>query len=59
MSKRKIFAIPKNKKCRCGKKIKHHHFSCDDCWREDKEASKLKRKAMKKNNGRRHQRKNI
>ncbi len=41
--------IPKNKKCRCGKKITHHHFLCDDCWREDQTTNKLRNKAMKKN----------
>jgi NMD protein affecting ribosome stability and mRNA decay len=42
-------AIPKNKKCRCGKEIKHHHFLCDECWKEDKNTSELKKKAMEKN----------
>jgi len=41
--------IPKNKKCGCGKKITHHHFLCDNCWKEEKDISKLKRKAMEKN----------
>ncbi len=46
-------SIPKNKKCRCGKKITHHHFLCDECWREDKKTNKFKKNAMEKNkNGR-------
>ena len=46
---KKIFAIPKNKKCGCGKKIRHHHLVCDDCWEENKITESLKRKAMEKN----------
>ncbi len=42
-------SISKNKKCRCGKKITHHHFLCDDCWEEDKKTNKLRDNAMKKN----------
>ena len=26
--------IPFKKKCRCGKKVKNHHFLCDECWGE-------------------------
>jgi len=48
MSKKKIHPIPKNKRCRCGKKLRHHHFLCDDCWSQEKESNKLKRNAMKK-----------
>ncbi len=33
--KKKKFTIPKNKKCRCGKKITHHHYLCNECWGED------------------------
>ena len=47
--KRKIIIIPKNKKCRCGKKITHHHFLCNDCWKLDKKTSKLRKEAMKEN----------
>lgn len=51
---KKIHAIPKDKKCKCGNKITHHHFQCNDCWKLDKKTSRLVRKAMKKNkNGRR------
>ncbi len=46
--KKKMFTIPKNKKCVCGKKITHHHFQCNDCWREDKKVNKLRKKAMAK-----------
>ena len=47
--KKKISSLIKNKKCGCGKKIKHHHFLCDDCWKENNETNRLKRKAMLKN----------
>lgn len=47
----KIKSIPKNKRCRCGKRITHHHYLCDDCWKSDKETSKLRKNAMKKNFG--------
>ncbi len=46
---KKIHAIPKNKKCRCGKKITHHHLLCNECWHLDKKTKKLRKKAMKKN----------
>ena len=49
MEKKKIHTIPKDKKCRCGKRITHHHFLCNDCWREDKKTNKLRKKAMEKN----------
>ncbi len=47
--KKKLNIIPKNKKCECGKKIIHHHYKCDDCWKRDKKTAELKRKAMRKN----------
>ena len=46
--KKKIFSIPKNKKCSCGKKITDHHFECNDCYRLRKKTNKLKLKAMEK-----------
>jgi len=46
---RKMFSVPKNKKCRCGKKITHHHFLCNACWNIDNKTNKLKRNAMEKN----------
>lgn len=49
--KNKVFAIPKNKRCICGKKITHHHFLCNDCWRLNEETKRLKRKAMQKIRG--------
>lgn len=49
MEKKIAKAIPKDKKCRCGKKITHHHYLCNDCWISDKKVSKLRKKAMEKN----------
>ncbi len=46
--KKKIHSLVKNKKCACGKQIRHNHFLCDDCWHEQKISNKLKKKAMKK-----------
>ncbi len=47
--KKKLNIIPKNKKCKCGKKVTHHHFLCNECWREENLDRKLRRNAMKKN----------
>lgn len=47
--KKTVYAVPKNKKCECGKKITHHHFECDNCHKSRMETSKLRKKAMEKN----------
>ena len=45
---KEIKAIPKNKKCRCGRKITHHHFLCNNCWISDSKDRKLLKKHMNK-----------
>jgi hypothetical protein len=45
----KINPIPKNKKCRCGRKITHHHYLCDNCWNLEQKDKNKRRKAMRKN----------
>ena len=47
--KKKIKPIPKNKKCRCGKRITHHHHLCNSFWILDNQKNKLLKKAMEKN----------
>ena len=42
-------SVPKNKRCQCGKEITHHHFSCNECWKENKKTNRLRKKAMEKN----------
>ncbi len=39
--------IPKNKKCKCGKKITHHHFLCNSCWIHKNKEKKARKRAYK------------
>jgi hypothetical protein len=36
-----IQIIPKDKKCRCGRKITNHHFFCNLCWKENQKSGNL------------------
>jgi hypothetical protein len=45
----KVTPVVKNRRCRCGKKVTHHHFLCDDCWNNDKTSGRAIGRAMRKN----------